>query len=50
MKKFEMPELQVIVFEEEPVMASGLDVGSAQDAQTGANGLTGTFNNPGEFK
>lgn len=38
MKKFEMPELQVIVFEEEPVMASGLSVGMAQDAQAGING------------
>lgn len=48
MKKFEMPELQVIVFEEEPVMASGLSIGTAQDAQAGINGDF-SANTPGQF-
>lgn len=51
MKKFEMPELQVIAFEEEPVMLS--TTGSVEDATHVLGGgnftLNGSGTTPGEF-
>mgnify|MGYP003274977892 CR=1 FL=1 len=50
MKKFEMPELQVIAFEEEPIMLS--TTGSVNDATYAVGGGNFTVDSsatPGEF-
>lgn len=46
MKKFEMPEVQVITFDEDIMV---LDIISGPDAGTAVGGADGDFTTPGEF-
>lgn len=48
-KKFEFPEMEAVLFQEEPIMDSttlnaNIGLGSAQQ-----DGLNGNFTSPGEF-